>query len=55
MLGPMLFLIFNIDLPAITTCKSYLFADDTTLLLSHSKAAQLELNLNLELEKIQNW
>ena len=42
-------------MPLITKCKSYLFADDTTLLLSHNNTAQLELNLNLELEKIQNW
>jgi len=45
----MLFLIFINDLPVITKCKSYLFADDTMLLL-HNNTAQLELNLNLELE-----
>jgi len=53
-LDPMLFLIFINDLPVITNCKSYLIADDTTLLLSHNNTAQLELKLNLELEKIQN-
>jgi len=53
-LGPMLFLIFINDLPAITKCKSYFFTDDTTLLLSHNNTAQLDLKLNLELEKIQN-
>jgi len=51
----MLFLIFINDLPIITKCKSYFFADDTTLLFSHNDTAQLELKLNLKLEKIQNW
>ena len=38
-LGPIVVLIFINDLPVITKCKSYLFADDTTLLVSHSNTA----------------
>jgi len=41
------FLSYSNDLPAATKC---LFDAGTTLLIS-----QLELKLNLELEKIQNW
>ena len=54
-LGPGLFLIFINDLPAITKCKSYHFADDTTVFLSHNNTVQLELELNLEFEKIHIW
>jgi len=45
----MLFLIFINDLPVITKGKFYLFADDTTLLLSHNNTAQLEFKLNFEI------
>jgi len=48
-LGPMLFLIFINDLPVITKGKFYLFANDTTLLLSHNNTAQLEFKLNFEI------
>ena len=46
----MLFLIYINDLPAVTKRKSYLIADDTTLLLSHYDAIQ-----NFIRYKIRIW
>jgi len=42
-------------LPSGTKCTSFHFANDTILLHSHNNAIHLELKVNLELDKIQNW
>lgn len=55
-LGPILFLLYVNDLPSVSTSlSSILFADDTTLLASHSCYQQLVQLLNYELKKIHRW
>ena len=54
-LGPLLFLIYINDIHLITNFKVRLFADDACLSLSHTNPSSLELKVNNELEKINNW
>ena len=55
-LGPTLFIIYVNDLPRVSRLfQTLLFADDTTLTLSHSDHRILEENVNQELDKILNW
>ena len=54
-LGPILFLIFINDLPSSTLLKVLLFADDTTLIATGKKLAQLANFVNDELKKISTW
>jgi len=51
-LGPILFLIYNNDLPQITNSKTILYVDDTALFSSHSNAFTLETIVNTKLEKV---
>ena len=55
-LGPLLFLLYIND---IANCSSiltfYLFADDTTIFLSHKDPKELEKILNEELLHVSNW
>jgi len=51
-LGPLLFLIYINDLPLCTEFLSLLFADDTTLILSHENFDMLTELVNAELKKI---
>jgi hypothetical protein len=55
-LGPILFIIYIND---IVTCSNLLqpiiFADDTNLFMSNKNYAELIGNLNLELDKLNNW
>ena len=54
-LGPLLFLIFINDLPNAANLLAWLFADDTALALSAKNFFELELSLNLEVAKVNNW
>jgi len=51
-LGPILFLIYVNDLPDISDFLTLLFADDTTLLISHSNFEVLCQMINIELHKV---
>ena len=55
-LGPLLFLIFINDLPAV--CKKrkfYLFADDTNIYFESDSLDLLEKTMNKELKKVDKW
>ena len=55
-LGPLLFLLYVNDLHCCSTLLSFiLFADDTTILLSHPNLASLINILNFELIKVSSW
>jgi len=56
-LGPLLFLIFKNDLPKFVIDKSVpiLFADDTSLLLSHSNPTDFNNNINTVFKILSDW
>ena len=55
-LGPLLFLIFTNDLHRnITFCKCILFADDTTIYLTHDNLSFLQDCLEINLAHLQDW
>ena len=55
-LGPLLFIIYINDLPSVSNkFHTTLFADDSSLILSHNNHENLILTANLELEKIYKW
>ena len=55
-LGPLLFLIYINDICDVSTILTYtLFADDTSVFLSHCDVRTLELTINSELPKLTSW
>src|SRR6218665_176218 len=55
-LGPLLFLLFINDLPNASKLLNFaLFADDTSILVSHKSYDQLFSVVNLELGYVNNW
>ena len=55
-LGPILFIIYNNDLPKVSDqFSTTLYADDTNFSISHSDYNTLVPSLNHELEKIVDW
>ena len=55
-LGPLLFLIYINDLPCVSVLlKSFLFADDTTLLMSDRSIERLVVTFSEELVKVGDW
>ena len=55
-LGPILFIIYNNDLPRVSSVlTTTLFADDTNFSLSHKDYDSMVVTLNNELLKIRDW
>jgi len=54
-MGPLLFLIYVNDLPRASGFQTTLFADDTSLHLSHKDIKTLQLNVQHELDKVDTW
>jgi len=53
--GPLLFLIYVNDLPCASSFQTTLFADDTSLHLSHKDINKLQLNVQTELDNVGTW
>jgi len=54
-MGLLLFLIYVNDLPCASSSQTTLFADDTSLHLSHKDIKMLQLNVQNELDKVDTW
>ena len=54
-LGPLLFLLYINDMQAACSCKLFLFADDSALLISGEDKVQVEEALSIELMKVRTW
>ena len=54
-LGPLLFLLFINDLPLCSRLDSRLFADDAVLYSLAKNLNELELTMNVELQKVSEW
>ena len=54
-LGPILFLCYINDLPNATELLTFLFADDTSGLISGDNLNDLVTKMNIEINKLSNW
>ena len=54
-LGPLLFLLYVNDMASAVRCKLLLYADDSALIASGKKVADIESTLSSELEYVSNW
>jgi len=54
-LGPILFLLYINDLPNASLLKSFLFADDATLMASHTDPTELFRMVNEEFKKVTDY
>ena len=54
-MGPLVFLIYVNDLPCASGFQTTLFADDTSLHLSHKDIKTLQRNVQNELDKADTW
>jgi len=54
-LGPILFLIYINDLPNASALKTFLFADDATLMAAHADPSELFNLVNTELKKVTDF
>ena len=54
-LGPLLFLLFINDLPLCSRLNFRLFADDAVLYSSAKNPNELELTMNVEVQKVSEW
>ena len=50
-----LFLLYVNDLPNVSNFKTTLFADDANLNMSHSSIQTLQLLVNQEINKVDEW
>ena len=55
MLGPLLFLLYINHVKEACSCRLFLYADDSTLLVSHNSKTMLESILSTELTNIRKW
>jgi len=54
-MGPLLFLIYVNDLPCASSFQTTVFADDTSLCLSHKDIKTLQLHVQNEIDKVDTW
>ena len=55
-LGPLLFLLYINNLQkCLKYGKSYIFADDTALIVSHKSLKSLKKRLNIDLKLLHHW
>ena len=54
-LGPLLFLIYVNDIPAVVKHKLLLYADDAALLIHGKNLKDIESSLSSELEIVNEW
>ena len=54
-LGPLLFIIFVNCLPDVVTCKTVMYADDTSLMCKAKDVNELKVKLESNLKAVANW
>jgi len=54
-LGPLLFIIFVNCLPDVVTCKTVMYADDTSLMCKAKNVDDLKVQLESNLKAVANW